>query len=122
MHFYNTYKIEPYIKATGRSEMNGIVGRLHSTLLELYRIQKTENPEKSVIDLVDISIHKYNSTIHSCTKFTPYEIILPSNRSQTIVETVFENLTTKQKKDLTLHNKNKKNVAIDNNIDAFETN
>lgn len=120
INFYNQYKIEPYLTATGRSEINGAVERLHSTLLEIYRISKTENPIMSVIDLVNISIHKYNSTIHSSTKHTPYEIIIPSTRSQIITETVYKNLKIRQKKDLTYHNKNKKNILIDDNIDAFE--
>lgn len=120
VNFYNIYNIEPYITATGRSEMNGVVERLHSTILEIYRISKNENPGMSVIDLMNMSIHKYNSTIHSCTKHTPYEIIIPSARSQTITETVAKNLKTKQNQDLTYHNKNKTDVAIDQNIEAYE--
>lgn len=45
VNFYNTNKITPYIVATCRSEMNGIVERLHLTLLEIYRTSKA--PEKA---------------------------------------------------------------------------
>lgn len=33
-----------------------------------------------------MSVIKYNSTIHSCTKFTPYEIIIPSSKSSHIID------------------------------------
>ena len=90
--FYNSNGITPCITATGRSEMNEIVERLHSTLLELYRITKAENPNKPVVELLHMSLHKYNSSIHSATKFTLYEIILPSSRTPDIIEKLFENL------------------------------
>ena len=71
VNFYNTNQITPYITATGRSEMNGVVERFHSTLLEIYRITKAENPGKRPEQLIEISIIKYNHTIHSSTKYTP---------------------------------------------------
>lgn len=120
VNFYNTYHIEPYVTATGRSEMNGIVERFHSTILEIYRITKHEHPEKSATDLLFLSLNKYNSTIHSTTKYTPNEIILPSPRTPEIIEKVFKNITEKQKKDLEFHNKSKTHVAIDCNQEVYE--
>lgn len=119
-NFYNTHNISTYITATGRSEMNGQIERFHSTLLELYRITKLENPDKPLNELVNLALHKYNSSIHSATKFTPYEIILPSPRTPTITERVFANLKTKQRNDLKYHNKNKKHTNISENDMTYE--
>ena len=121
VNFYNLYKITPYVTATGRSEMNGAVERFHSTILEIYRITKTEHPDKPVSELLQISVHKYNSTIHSATKHTPYEIILPSCKTPEIIEKVYKNLLQKLKKDLQQHNKTRKFQAIDDNQEAYET-
>lgn len=105
VNFYNTHHIQPYITATGRSEMNGVVERFHSTILEIYRMTKAENPGKPVNEMLLLSLNKYNSSIHSTTKHTPLEIILPSPRTPEIIEKVFKNITEKQKKDLKYHNK-----------------
>lgn len=121
VNFYNTHKITPYVTATGRSEMNGIVERLHSTLLEIYRITKTENPNLPVLDLIQLSIQKYNSSIHSVTKFTPLEVILPSSKTPEIVEKVYKHLQKAQENALRYHNKNKKYIPIEENLDAYET-
>lgn len=120
INFFNSRKITPYITAIGRSEMNGTVERFHSTILEIYRITKAENPTKPLLDLVFLSLDKYNSTIHSATKFTPYEIILPSPKSPEILEKVHQNLKTKQRKDLEYHNRNKKQKLLEENKEAFE--
>lgn len=119
-NFYNQNGITPYIVATGRSEMNGIVERFHSTLQEIYRLTKAENPQKSPTEIVNMSVIKYNSTIHSCTKYTPYEIIIPSSRSSDIIESVYKNLQRKQYKDLEYHNKRLTHRHINENIDAYE--
>ena len=120
VNFYNSQQITPFITAIGRSEMNGAVERFHSTLLELYRITKAEQPEKSPTDITLLALHKYNSSIHSATKFTPYEVILPSPRSSEITEKVYQNLIKKQKKDLAFHNKKLKHTNIEVNDPAFE--
>nr|QHA33695.1 polyprotein [Chibugado virus] len=118
--FYRENGITPYIVATGRSEMNGVVERFHSTLQEIYRITKAEYPEKSPEEIVNMSVIKYNSTIHSCTKFTPYEIIIPSSRSSEVIESVYSNLQKKQHKDLEYHNKNLAHRHIEENKDVYE--
>lgn len=120
VNFYNTNKITPYIVATGRSEMNGIVERFHSTLLEIYRISKAENPGKTPQEIMDISIIKYNNTIHSTTRHTPYEVVIPSSQSSTICETVYSNLLATQTKDLKRHNQKTKHTEIEAGIDAYE--
>ena len=118
--FYESHQINTFITATGRSEMNGVVERFHSTLLEIYRITKIENPSMSVPNLLELSVHKYNHSIHSSTKYTPTEIILPSPRSSQITEEVYKNLKQKQKKDLSFHNKTKHNVKLNENQEVYE--
>lgn len=119
-NFYNANNITPYVVATGRSEMNGIVERFHSTLQEIYRITKAENPNIKPPKLVEMSVIKYNSTIHSTTKYTPYEIIIPSSKSSHIIQSVHTNLLKKQKYDLEYHNRKLKPRPINENQDAFE--
>lgn len=80
LNFYNQNNIE----TTGRSEMNGTVERFHSTILEIYRITKAENPTMTLRDLLILSVNKYNNTIHGATKHTPQEIIFPKPRDHRI--------------------------------------
>ena len=120
VNFYNANKITPYLVATGRSEMNGVIERFHSTLQEIFRITKAENPSKSMTELIEMSTIKYNSTIHSSTKFTPLEIVIPSSQSSTIIDTVYKNLQNKQTRDLENHNKRLKHRNINANTDAYE--
>lgn len=54
---------------------NGMVERLHSTLLEHLRILKLQNRGESVINLMPYAILAYNSSIHSFTKCRPLELI-----------------------------------------------
>lgn len=120
INFYQYHNIQTYITATGRSEMNGTVERLHSTLLEIFRITERENPDKTLHEIIPIILHKYNSTIHSCTKHTPFEVINPSDRSPEILKKVHDNLVKKQKSDLAFHNKKRKEVPIDDNQSVYE--
>lgn len=120
VNFFNENGITPYIVATGRSEMNGVIERFHSTLQEIYRITKAENPNKKPEQLVEMSVIKYNSSVHSCTKYTPFEVIIPSSRSSTIIEAVYKNLQKKQTQDLKNHNKSLSPRHVDQNKIAFE--
>lgn len=117
--FFNTYKIEPYLTATGKSEMNGIVERFHSTLLEIYRITKSEHPYKSVLDLVTMTVHKYNNSIHSCTTFTPIEIITPTENTPEILRKVQAKLKLKQDRDIKYHNRKTKAKNITKESPAY---
>uniref|UniRef100_A0AB38Z2N6 RNA-directed DNA polymerase n=1 Tax=Panta errantivirus TaxID=3078412 RepID=A0AB38Z2N6_9VIRU len=117
--FFNINGIIPYITATGRSEMNGIVERFHSTLLEIYRISKTEHPHINSLDLVTMSVHKYNHSVHSGTLYTPMEIITPSDDTPVILSKVRINISKKQHKDITYHNKSREDRAISKDSDAY---
>lgn len=95
------------------------VERFHSTFLEMYRITKTDHPLKDLFDLVDLTVHKYNSSIHSVTKFTPIEIVCPSEKSSEIIIQVQTNLRLKQEKDLYFFNKTKVENEIPDTALAF---
>lgn len=71
--------IKLYLTPSQRSEVNGQVERLHSTLIEIYRCLKTENPELNVQELVYVTVDRYNSTIHSVTGKRPRDVFF--NRS-----------------------------------------
>ena len=69
---------------------------------------------------MDISIIKYNNTIHSTTRHTPYEVVIPSSQISTICETVYRNLLATQTKDLKRHNQKTKHTEIEAGLDAYE--
>lgn len=80
-----------YIRALGirlyqtpvqRSEVNGQVERLHSTILEIYRCLKRELSIRDPKELLYIAVDRYNNTIHSVTKQKPNDIFF--NRTQRI--------------------------------------
>lgn len=71
--------IEIYKTPIHRSETNGQVERCHSTIREIVRCIKLENPELSVNELIQMAAHKYNNSIHSFIKNTPHNILLGEN-------------------------------------------
>lgn len=70
----NLHKIEMHITTPYRHESNAPVERLHSTLLEMYRIVKTEHdlPPRLLMKYILIG---YNETPHSTTQYKPRELI-----------------------------------------------
>lgn len=73
--------IRVYLTPHHKSEVNGVVERFHSTILELYRIQKQITPESVVPNLVQTVVEKYNNSIHSATSMTPKEIVFGKTRN-----------------------------------------
>lgn len=68
-----------YCTPAHHSESNGPVERFHSTITELYRIQKNLHPTWSCVDLVKTAVEKYNHSIHSVTKMKPIDVVLGGN-------------------------------------------
>lgn len=70
--------IELHFTTPMNSTGNSPVERLHSTLIEIYRIlrsdPKNEEIRNNPIDLMTEAIITYNNTIHSTTKMTPLEL------------------------------------------------
>lgn len=68
--------VNVYETPTGRSEVNGQIERLHSTLTEIYRCIKTDGNTSSVRTRLRLSVEKYNNSIHSVINMTPHEALL----------------------------------------------
>ena len=49
-----------YLTPSQRSEVNGQVERVHSTILEVYRCVLLEYPDLSVKELINIAVSRYN--------------------------------------------------------------
>lgn len=114
--------VRVYLTPNSKSEVNGPVERFHSTIIELYRIQKDLTPHLPSQNLIHIAVEKYNSTIHSVTLKTPKEILfgvrqdperqidadqLEEIRRKTYDETIIK-LKEAQVKQLEKHNKKSK--------------
>lgn len=110
--------IRAYVTPSNKSEVNGQVERFHSTITEIFRIQKSLNPSYPCSRLMTISVDKYNETIHSTTGKTPKEILFGKSNSSVsaeeldeirnkMYEEVLVQLKEKQQKQLDTHNKNR---------------
>lgn len=75
MEFVRLHKIQHHKILAYTPNENGMVERLHSTLLEHLRILKLENRGESVINLMLYAVLAYNGSIHSFTKCRPIDII-----------------------------------------------
>lgn len=71
--------IKLYLTPVQRSEVNGQVERLHSTIIEIYRCLRVEYPNLSVKELIEVCVDRYNNTIHSTTKKRPCDLFLNRN-------------------------------------------
>lgn len=105
------FTVPPY-----KSEVNGQIERFHSTLSEIMRCLKSENPNRTFEELLERSVNEYNFTIHSVTGKKPVELFY--GRTPHITPKEFENarlsniekLRQKQDRNLDYHNKNRKPV------------
>lgn len=71
LHEINTHFTTPL-----NHNSNGIVERLHSTIIENYRLLKTEGLIENPQMMMRYCIIGYNNTIHSTTGYTPLELLL----------------------------------------------
>lgn len=110
--------IRAYVTPSNKSEVNGQVERFHSTITEMYRIEKSNHPEYPCRRLMTIVTEKYNNTIHSTIKKTPKQILLGISRNPISPEMIDEirnksydeilvKLRERQDKQLETHNKNR---------------
>ena len=63
--------VQIYYVPANHSEANGAVERFHSTITEIYRIQKNIHPTWNCLDLMRTSVEKY-----SVLKMTPKEVLM----------------------------------------------
>lgn len=69
------HKIQHHRVCPNTPNENGMVERLHSTLLEHLRILKLNHHGEQVSNLMTYAVIAYNSSIHSFTKCRPIDII-----------------------------------------------
>lgn len=74
--------INVYLAPPQKSEVNGTIERVHSTIIEIIRCLQQEFPDLTVKEIVNIATDRYNNSIHSVTKKKPADIFF--GRSQRI--------------------------------------
>lgn len=66
--------IKTYFAPPQRSEVNGTIERVHSTIIEMLRCIREEYPDFSIKELLNITVDRYNNTVHSVIKKKPVDI------------------------------------------------
>lgn len=85
--FLKGYGINIHYTTPYNPNSNSPVERLHSTLLEKYRALSKENiQDKSPETIMNLTLLAYNNTIHSATRYTPFQII----KGNLEIKTAFE--------------------------------
>ena len=74
--------VKLYLTPSHRSEVNGQIERVHSTILEIYRCFKADYRDLSVKELVYVAVDRYNNTVHSVIQRKPSDVFF--NRSQRV--------------------------------------
>lgn len=75
LDYCKLHNIRIHFTTPGNSNSNSPVERLHSTLIELFRILKMKEPKASTKHLMQYAIIGYNSSVHSVTKQKPFDVI-----------------------------------------------
>jgi transposase InsO family protein len=75
LEFVRLHRIQHHKTLAYAPNENGMIERLHSTLLEHLRILKLERQGQPIVNLMPYAILAYNSTIHSFTRCRPINII-----------------------------------------------
>lgn len=73
--FCKLYRIELHYTTSLNSNSNSPIERFHSSLIEHYRCLKDENKHFTPTQLMKRVVLAYNNSIHSVTKYTPFEIL-----------------------------------------------
>lgn len=74
MDYLKTLGIDVYLTPSQRSEVNGAVERVHSTIIEMIRCLQEEYKDLTLKELINIAVDRYNNSIHSVTKKKPSDI------------------------------------------------
>lgn len=70
-----SYHINLHTTTPSNPNSNGPIERLHSTLIEHYRLFKLKHPNLKPHEVMPYCVLAYNSSIHSQTLKTPFELI-----------------------------------------------
>ncbi|CAK1598335.1 unnamed protein product [Parnassius mnemosyne] len=73
--FLSLHKIEQHIGTPNSPNSVGLIERLHSTIIEIYRLAKYERKPTDAASVMTYSVLAYNNTIHSVTELTPFEVV-----------------------------------------------
>jgi RNase H-like domain found in reverse transcriptase/Reverse transcriptase (RNA-dependent DNA polymerase)/Integrase zinc binding domain len=73
--FCKLHKIELHFITSKNSNSNSPVERFHSTLIEHFRCLRATSADLTADQLMKYAILTYNNSIHSVTKYTPFEIV-----------------------------------------------
>lgn len=84
--FCKTHNIELHFTTIYNPNSNSPVERFHSTLVEHLTILRLTNKEKSYSKLMPYALYAYNSSIHSSTDFTPFQILLGRETDNQLTE------------------------------------
>lgn len=73
--FLKLHKIHHHTTAAHAPNENGMIERLHSTLLEHLRLLKLQQRNEPTHNLIAYALIAYNSSVHSLTKCRPFDLI-----------------------------------------------
>lgn len=76
------HKIQVHFITPRNPPSNGLIERLHSTLIEHLRIMRTQDKNTSIKLQMQYAIIAYNNSIHSSTGYTNLELILGHTNSR----------------------------------------
>ncbi|XP_049316307.1 retrovirus-related Pol polyprotein from transposon opus isoform X1 [Bactrocera dorsalis] len=112
--------IEIYLAPPQKSEVNGAIERVHSTIIEIIRCLQVEYPDYSFKEIVNIAVDRYNNTIHSVTKRKPADIFFGrtqrinyqglTNFKEIVNSDLRNEIARNQKNTLNYHNKNRSKI------------
>lgn len=74
LNYIKTLGITIYNTPSQKSEVNGTIERVHSTIIELVRCLNKEYQELSQKEIIYLAVDRYNNTIHSVIKAKPSDI------------------------------------------------
>ena len=109
-NFCQAHKINVHYITAKNSNSNSPIERLHSTLIEELRVLRQKTPREPITTQMLYAILGYNNTIHSSTKYTPFQII----KGNIHLETPYNNTENKIMSDFL--EKHTRNLNIINEI------
>ncbi|CAH2009784.1 unnamed protein product [Acanthoscelides obtectus] len=86
------HKIDVHFTTPLHHESNSPIERFHSSLIEHLRILLQKFPKETTTNLINYALIAYNSSLHSATKFTPFELTFGHTISRDpsdLIETTF---------------------------------
>lgn len=73
--FCQLHSVQLHFTTPGNSNSNSPIERVHSTLIEIFRVLKIKEPNSCTKQLMQYAVIGYNSSVHSVTKQKPFDVI-----------------------------------------------